>query len=433
LHEGKSVEKDILSNASNNIFSNFKQYLEGLKKDFEMKTKDYEQQIEELNKELERRKKERFYYCSTCKKEINEEEHINITEDILGLDIIDKLERKIPDVFMGIKEIDYSEPHRKKIQEAFPKIEKNHFEELVNFLARLDATKPEKTSTNTIIYYGKDDFLAHVINTICKSLGIFVFSTDAQENLEIIINQSKLKGLNTTLIIDLDSSNETNIDYKDVDFIYFQKNIDAKSILTHLDKMALVVFPKPDNSDIQTLLLFYNSILNYFKRYESKEDSLAKFKETVTNIVGCNKISDITNIICGYLSQFYERIITFVLHQGFLITEKFYSIDTQTSPFKIPISELQKFLELKNENKVDNFFFNIDPNNPIYKYIPISKDKKYFLQTMTAFGKIISLIYCDNQKKNLNSQFIEILHKTANLQIENILYRKMFEKSKKTE
>jgi DNA repair exonuclease SbcCD ATPase subunit len=70
LHEGKSVEKDILSNASN-IFSNVKKYFEELKKDFEIKTKDYEQQIEKLKKQWEEQKKKYDNEIITIKQELS--------------------------------------------------------------------------------------------------------------------------------------------------------------------------------------------------------------------------------------------------------------------------------------------------------------------------------------------------------------------------
>ncbi len=57
LQEGKSVEKDILTNVSN-VISNFKKYFENLIKDFEIKAKNYEQQLEELNKKWEEKKKQ---------------------------------------------------------------------------------------------------------------------------------------------------------------------------------------------------------------------------------------------------------------------------------------------------------------------------------------------------------------------------------------
>ncbi|MGB9755834.1 MAG: TrlF family AAA-like ATPase, partial [Desulfurella sp.] len=56
LSEGKSVEKDILSSASN-IFSNAKQYLDEFKKGFENKTEEYEQQIQNIKKQWDEKKK----------------------------------------------------------------------------------------------------------------------------------------------------------------------------------------------------------------------------------------------------------------------------------------------------------------------------------------------------------------------------------------
>mgnify|MGYP000168029897 CR=1 FL=1 len=363
----------------------------------------------------------------------NKPEDITITEDILGLDIIDKLERKIPDVFTGIKEIDHTNVHRKKVKEFLPDIQKNQEDELVNFLARLDVKKTENTSSYTIIYYGNDEFLCHVINTICKNLGIFVFSTDAQENFEIIIKQSKLKGLKTILIIDSEHPIEMETDFEDISFIYFQKNCETKHILKYLEDKAMVVFPKPEKGDIQNLLLFYNSILNYLKRYQTKEYRVDKLKEVIKKIIESEKTSHIRNIIADFLNQYFERVIVFIIHQGFLLSERCLLPDLQTSSFKISVNEFSKFVELKNGKEPDIFRLDVIPENPIYKYIPIAKGKKCFLMYLSAMGKNISLFYCDNEKKNFDTSLIESIKKIAQIQIENILYRKMFEKTKKTE
>lgn len=373
------------------------------------------------------------FFQHQIKTEVITNQEFDITEDILGLDSIDKLERKIPDVFLGIKEIDYTETHRKKILERFPNIAKNQEEEFVNFLAKLDVKEPDKISSYTIIYFGKDDFLSHVVNIICKSLGIFIFSTDAQENLEIIIKQSKLKGLKTILIIDSDNITETEINFDDITFIYFKKNCEEKFILNQLQDKAMVVFPKPDEKDIQNQLLFYNSILNYFKRLLDEEDKSNNLKEIIEKITESSKISDITNHICNFLSEFYERVIAFIIHQGFLVTDKCLLPDLKTLSFKLPFNKVSKIFELKNEQDANPFIYDVAPENPIYQYIPVTKDKKYFLMALKAIGKTITFIYCDNEKKTPDFSMLQIIQKTSNIQIENILYRKMFEKSKKTE
>lgn len=373
------------------------------------------------------------FFQHQIKTEVITYQEFDITEDILGLDSIDKLERKIPDVFLGIKEIDYTETHRKKVKEAFPEIEKNREDELVNFLAKLDVKKIEKTSSITIIYFGKDGFLSHVINIICKSLGIFVFSTDAQENLEIIIKQSKFKGLKTILIIDSTNLSETNVYFDDIMYIYLQENIDSNNTLQILQDRALVVFPKPDKKNIQNLILFYNSILKYLERIQKGEDVLNSVKEFIEKITEANKISDITNNFCDLLGQFYERIIVFIIHQGFLVTDRCILPDLKPLSFKLPLNEATKLIELKSGTDVNPFIHDVDPENPIFKYVPITKDKKCFIMSLKAMGKIIALVYCDNEKTTPDFSLLKIINKISNIQLENILYRKMFEKSKKTE
>jgi len=70
LHEGKSVGKSILSNASD-IFSNIKKDFEELNKNFQNKIKYYKQQIENLHKEWEEKKKKYDIEINTIKQELS--------------------------------------------------------------------------------------------------------------------------------------------------------------------------------------------------------------------------------------------------------------------------------------------------------------------------------------------------------------------------
>lgn len=350
-------------------------------------------------------------------------EDIIITEDILGLDIIDKLETKIPSVFMGIKEIDYTEPHRKLIEDIFkdaPSIEKD---EIINFLAKLDAEKVEKNASFALIYFGTDRFLEHVIKTLGKNLGSFVFTTDSKENIGVIINQTKIKSLLPILISDNDEYLTEFINDK-IMIIHLADLNDDIHIFDLLSKEANVVFPKPNAKNVIKTLEAIKSIFNYLKRLDVEKNYCEEILKLLNRITKSTKISEVSENIQNFLSQYYERTIFFLVQQDTLIHEK--------ENIKIQLAELPEFKNTLKSLKISSGKINRDVEN-FYKYFPKPSKDHYALIPINALEKPVALIYCDNIIKDVPLIIFESIQKISNMTIENILYRKMFEKYKKSE
>jgi hypothetical protein len=360
------------------------------------------------------------------------EQQIEITEDILGLDNIEKLERKIPDVFTGIKEIDYTQLHRNKLSEVYPEIDTHRMEDTINFLAKLDAQKFAQKADFTFIYYGNDLFLQHVIETMGKNLGAFVFITDSIENLDVIINQSKIKNLTPILIIDGKKDEPEITDFENIKIIRLLPYKDVEKFYELLDKETFAIFLKPDKEDIDKLLAFYKSFYNYFKRLKFNDNFYLRYLTIQNKLLTTNHISKITSILTEYLSEIFSKVLFFMIQQDTLTLEKSIAEQKEIS-IKIPLKEVPSLFEIIKSSPLYYGSLKKEIWDILLKYFPSLKNEKITLISLYGVGKPIAVIYCADEKRTIDFSLLEHLQKSLSAHIQNLLYRKMFEKYRKTE
>ncbi|MCK4501517.1 MAG: DUF4388 domain-containing protein, partial [Desulfuromonadales bacterium] len=133
---------------------------------------------------------------------------IEVSEDLLGLADLDKVERKKPYVFKVLEVFDPADIHRQVIDKAIPHIKEMEKEKLVNFLSGISSLpRAEDNSplmavakSQAVIIFTGDEFLQHAIMTVCKKEGILVFATADRDNLDNLINQARLKQIEPILI-----------------------------------------------------------------------------------------------------------------------------------------------------------------------------------------------------------------------------------------
>ncbi len=361
-----------------------------------------------------------------------DEQNIEITEDILGLDNIEKLERRIPGVFMGIKDIDYTLQHRKKVSEVYPEIDNSRMEDTINFLAKLDAQKFDKKADFALIYYGTDLFLQHVIETIGKNLGAFVFITDSRENLDVIINQSKIKNLTPLLIIDGKDDEIEIIDIENIKILRLLPYRNTEMFYEFMDKDTFAVFLKPDKEDIDKLLQFYKSFYNYFKRLRFNEHFYLRYLNIQNKLLTTNRISEITSILTDFLSEIFSKVLFFMIQQDTLSLEKS-SVENKEISIKIPLKELPSLLEMIKSSPLYYGSLNKEISDVLFKHFPAPKNGKITLLSLNGIVKPIAIIYCVDEKRPIDFSLLENLQKSLSSHIQNLLYRKMFEKYRKSE
>lgn len=378
------------------------------------------------------------------------ESEIVISEDILGLDKIDKIERKTPSVFKCVDVQDFAEPHRKKVLINLPEIEKRQEDLLVSFLVKYSqSVLKEKISDKiAVILFTKDDFTSHVINTILNSMGVFIFTTDSEENISVIIKQSISKQLIPIVIIDnlsedLDVYTEEKISsfkkdlklkFPSVRFIHFVGWNSQDKILTILKDSALAVFPKPEKISQNTdkIINFYQTFAEYIKKLEVNDNEITEaFKNLINDIFNVSKVIEIVNVCFKFISEYFNRCGVFIIHKDECLLEivKGMTLNNLPQKFTLPHSLQTKLQEGSIiKGKVDK-----DIYDSFFNLLGKPEIEDILIVPLKSSGRLIAFFYADSPKNFSNINIFEILQVLANNSVELLLYRKMFEKTRKTE
>src|SRR5512133_36540 len=132
-----------------------------------------------------------------------------ITADLLGLDDLETLSTHIPVKFVRLDDIDYSEEHRRMIEEELFNLPRDRQEELCTFLTEISQqatsgyqTTPPGALSLAVIMFSHDTFMKYALSTICKNRNHVVFTTDDDVSLDLFIDQSFSRGHLPILVVD---------------------------------------------------------------------------------------------------------------------------------------------------------------------------------------------------------------------------------------
>jgi len=395
--------------------------------------------------------------------EENNAESTVITADILGLEDLDSLERKIPDVFLGLKEYDAAEIHRQKVRENIHNLPQAELDklltQLIEFSETVDSTAKQPQSCTTplaVIIFGKDAFIEHIVSTVCKHEGIFVFSTDDETNLDLIIDQSFAKELMPLLIIDAPQENEGCFSsghilgllqqkrekYPNIELLQLVAPRDSEFSLRALQTGVRNVLTRPVNNGehdayAETAIKFLKAFhVCLQKTYSNSEQRiLRQFKNSILELDTLRQIPELAFVALKFASTMFERTITFVVGNNELIAEKGFGITADKSAgatpplfFTIPLGQPSVFQDVVRDGR---YFYG--PCNDtilrehLHTKIGAPHNPKMFLMPIKTFGKAIALIYGDFGNiagSPLQIDLLDIVARHAGLVLDNNLYRK---------
>lgn len=386
--------------------------------------------------------------------ENQKEEIIEISEDILGLDNIDKIERKIPNVFTGIKDVDFSLKHRKKVKDAFPQWSLEEQKKLVQFLLNLDTKWLESQEIKNIalILLSRDEFLSHLVSMISDNLGFFIFTTDGVENLPIIIKQSILKGLFPFLVIDgvslkddknedldvcaiIDKIKEEYSQFKSIILVDWSKK---REVVDYFSEGICSVFPLDNlmlTEKADNVIDFCKAFHKYLKNL-SLENSLLYFK--LAEFIKKTKYEKIAEVIYAtfdFIDIFFNRTIAFMARKEGLISEKVKTKKHTIENFSILLPLQRSTIVYETLQNGEIYVGNYDKfiENIIFTKIGKPAINSITLIPLKNNNKIVGLIYGDTEKIEVEKSALEIFQKYTEISIENIYFRKTFEKAKMVE
>jgi hypothetical protein len=387
----------------------------------------------------------------------------DISANDLGLDDLDNLERKIPDVFLGVKNYDPTEIHRQKIRDELRGIPVTEQEKFFSFMDKFSGTSKAVEAaaasdglSQAVIVFSQDEFIKHTVKTVCTHEGFFVFTTDEEVNLDLIINQSLAKGLIPALVIAPPEKaggrfSAENIfrllqekleKYPQVSVFQLVSPGDYDFSLGALQAGATAVFPSPGMGErkdtfVADTIAFLDAFLSRLKRSFAApgQQVLRQFRDSIFSLNSLKDAPDVSFVLLRFASAMFERSITFIVGKSELIAERGIGVKADknsgaTLPmrFKIPLTQPSVFQDVIASGKL--FYGQTDDalaKSHLFTEIGAPHSSHVLLAPMKSFGRVIALIYGDFGSKAATPpqlELLDILARHAGLVLDNALYRK---------
>ncbi|SEA74237.1 protein of unknown function [Desulfuromusa kysingii] len=404
--------------------------------------------------------------------EDNNDEEIVVSEDLLGLADLDKLERKKPYVFKGLEAFDPADIHRQLITKTLVEIPDEDKENLVAFLSSIstshlleDGATATTTKSQAVIIYTCDEFIQHTIMTVCKKEGILVFATADRSELDNLIDRALFKYLEPILVFGgpvpqtegFSKAEIINVrslkmaQYPHISIIQLASPLDFTFSLQSLNEGVRAVFPTPyfcERKETFTadMIHFLNTFQSYIRGCfnEERRQQFAKLRNSLSGLRLLRKAPDISLMVLQFVSELFERSLTLIVDKKDLIAERSVGIvapkdfgPAAPMKFRIPIRKESLFLDIINSG--DSFFGKPEDGtfeDLIYPEIGAPKDSTILLLPLKSNDRTITITYADfgsRAASKVSLDFLEFFVGQAGIAMENALFRKQIDSSNQPE
>ncbi len=390
-----------------------------------------------------------------------------LTADDLGLADLDQIERNIPGVFSSLQSMDPLEEHRQKVLETLPEISFDAQEEIAKYLAKgappasaQPGSENNEEQNHVAVLYSRDELLKYAVSTICKHEGILVFTTDEEQDLELIIAQSLSKAIVPLLVIDSpDQCNESFHRDRIVHFRQQQKSRypqipqlqlgypgDAIFSLQAFNDGVKAVIPKPVREGspatfVEDTILFLEGLRTHVSNHfrEQQQKTLAPLVDFISALSSLKEAPEISQALLRSVSEIFDRALTLIVRKNELIAEKGIGLEgtrgqINNTPlkFKVPLAEPSLFRKVVEQGTP---YYGIAPditlNDSLLPHIGPPASSNMLLLPLQNRGRVIAVIYGDfgpSKPSPVQLDYLSILARQAGLVLENALFRKQLEK-----
>lgn len=382
-----------------------------------------------------------------------------ITADLLGLDELDTITRKIPDVFMGLKDHDPVDEHRQTVTKSLPESTIDQQEQLVAFLVKQSASTPAGSlpPVTAIILLSGDELLSHALTTVCKHENLFIFASDEEAALNVVIEQSLGRDLHPVLVIDIPHDDDgalslALIRQKRADYPHISILITAccktwRAIsMDALSSGTGSIIPRPckrchEDAYVPKMITFLSGIGLFLKSIVPVPTAHIgqQFVDFINQLKSLTEPPEIAFVMLQFAGIQFERALTFVVAKTELIAEKSIGIKAAktngpSAPllFRIPLEARSVLLEVVEKGRIyygqksDTVMTDL-----LYKEIGAPRSPKILAVPLISRGKVIAITYADFGTKAVSPpqiNLIEALAQHAGSMLDNALYRKNIEK-----
>jgi hypothetical protein len=377
----------------------------------------------------------------------------DITADLLGLDALDTITRKIPEVFIGLKDHDPADDHRQIVIQALPETTIDQQELLISFLTGISrgSTAVAGPPVTAIILLSQNELLSHTVTTACKHENLFVFATDEEAGLDMIIEQSLGRDLHPVLLLDIPHDNDGKeavalvrqkaAAYPQISILIAACCQTWRSIsMDALGAGTRSIIPRPcrrchEDTYVPQMISFLSILGSFLKTILPAPPPQIghQFIASLNQLKTLSEPPEIALAMLSFAATQFERAMTFVVARSELIAEKSIGVKTDkakgpTAPlmFKIPLesrSLLQEIVEkgrLYYGQKSDAVLTSV-----LYKEIGAPRSPKVMIVPLISRGKVIALTYADFGSKPVSppqTELLEALAQYAGAIMDNALY-----------
>jgi len=391
-----------------------------------------------------------------------------ITADLLGLDDLESIKKKIPDVFSGLKDNDLTDEHLRVISEGLENLPQVEKEQLCSILTQLSSppaagerSTPPGTLSLAVIVFSHDQFIKHAISTICRNKNYIVFTTDDDASLDLIIDQSFSRDLLPILIIDDPAfmgggyteatvaalMQQKRERYPRISLLQMCTSPEEQTFPPHvLDEGTEAVFPRPvlgvrSDSFVAHMTSFLQAFSSVLDKSFAQPDRLLtrRLKDCIDTLGKLTEPPEVARELLQFTAGLFERAMILVVGAKELTAEKGIGVTAEKSAgptgplmFKIPLVQGSPFKDAIEKRRL---YYGIcsDPalNTHLYSAIPAPHSHKILILPLQLSGNVIAMIYADFGQaapSPVQIEHLEIVTRFAGLILDYSFYRKKFER-----
>lgn len=372
----------------------------------------------------------------------------DISVSLLGLDELDDLERAIPRVFSGLRDLEPETPGN-RLQLALAGIPVEERQRLLRFLDGLAGQRQDREEGTGVILLSGDSLVRECVSAICGAR--FLCATDDPAGLDHIIDQSLSKGQLPLLLLDAgepsgrEGERDALVDlvrqklqsYPELAVILLSCPGDYLLNARALQAGASAVLPRSSREErpdslVSDTIDCTEALERYLKRERTQpgQGLLQQFKRHFLPLSEQREPPEVTFLLLQAVGAFFERAVTLVAVRSELIAERGIGIsgtgEAASIKLRIPISEPSLF---EKALLGEIYYGDADPavRATLFGALGAPTSQKILLLPVKSFGRVIALIYGDFGARAGGApqpELLEILALHAGLVIDNALYRK---------
>jgi DNA-binding NarL/FixJ family response regulator len=366
----------------------------------------------------------------------------------LGLDELETLERKIPQAFTGLTELEPDTPAA-RLQRLLTGVPLDQQQQLVKYLEQLAVpAAPEATGTGVIIFTA-DRIIRECIAAVCGPR--FLFGTSDAAGLDPIIDHSLSKGRLPLLILDpgepggrgpgrddvVALARRKRERYPDLHIVVLACPGDFQLTTSALRVGADAVLPRPSREErapsfIADTIDCLGIVGGYLEKLQLQPGAglLPRLKQQFQSLAEQREPAEVTFSLLQALADIFERVLTMVVVRSELVAERGIGISgpgaTSSLKLRLPIPEPSLF---QNALNGESYYGDADAavRSTLFEAMGAPASQKVLLLPVKSFGRVIAVIYGDFGARAGGApqpELLEMLALHAGLVIDNVLYRK---------